>query len=172
MNMSFSNDSIDIIIASNAIHHFYSPAKFFLECHRVLKNNGLILINETTTSLTMRSIMKLMKHEAYDFGVDVFDENVICNDKNDPWSANCAVSELLFTNEEIFNKKFLGLKIINQEFCEFSIFLLSGGVVSKVPMVELPKIILNLFNIIDKVLVFFFPSIFALSRRVVIKKNS
>ena len=41
--------------------------------------------------------MKLMKHEAYDFGVDVFDENVICNDKNDPWSANCAVSELLFT---------------------------------------------------------------------------
>ena len=36
-NINFNDSSIDVIIASHAIHHFYNPAIFLRECSRVLK---------------------------------------------------------------------------------------------------------------------------------------
>ena len=171
-NMSFKDDSIDIIIASHTIHHFYNPAKFFKECRRVLKKNGVILISEVNTSLIMRLILKLMKHEGFSYEVDVFNYKSVCNDKDDPWSANCAIAELLFDNEKKFNEFFKGLTIEYQKKVEFSIFPLSGGVTSKIKIPELPTYILKFFNILDKILIYCFPKIFPLSRSVVIRKSS
>ena len=34
--MDFEDASVDIIIASHTIHHFYNPAMFFFECERFL----------------------------------------------------------------------------------------------------------------------------------------
>ena len=102
-NMDFEDSSIDVIIASHTIHHFYNPAKFFKESSRVLKKDGVILISEINTSLCMRVILKLMSHEGYSYDVDVFNYESICNDKNDLWSANCAVPQLLFDDESKFN---------------------------------------------------------------------
>ena len=62
-NMDIENDSVDVIIASHNMHHFYSPFKFFKECERVLKNDGVILIQEINTSLLMRLLLRLMRHE-------------------------------------------------------------------------------------------------------------
>ena len=170
MDMNIKTGSIDAIVISNALHHFSSPAKFLDECKRVLKKNGLILINEPNTSFFMRMIMNIMKHESYDYNVNVFNKKTICNDKNDPWSSNCAVSELLFKNEDIFNKEVKNLKVIYQKYDEFIVFPLSGGVVSKVKMTELPIWVLKFFDYLDKLLIGINPSIFALRRRIVIKE--
>ena len=170
-NINFNDSSIDVIIASHAIHHFYNPAIFLRECSRVLKKEGVILVSETYTSLMMRLILNLMKHEGYSYDVNVFDYETVCNDKKDPWSANCAIPELLFDNKEKFNNFFKDLQIEKQKFEEFLIFPLSGGVVSKIRMIELPLFLLKLVDIFDKALVSIFPSIFALGKKVVIRKR-
>lgn len=169
--MNFKNASIDVIIASHTIHHFYNPAVFLRECSRVLKKKGVILVSETYTSLMMRLILNLMRHEGYSYEVNVFDYKTVCNDKKDPWSANCAIPELLFDNEVKFNDFFKNLKIEKQKFEEFLIFPLSGGVVSKIKMIEFPVSLLKIIDILDNVLVSIFPSIFALGKKVVIRKT-
>ena len=35
----------------------------------------------------MRFLLRLMRHEGYSYDVNVFDENCVCNDPADPWSA-------------------------------------------------------------------------------------
>ena len=170
-DMDFEDSSIDIIIASHTIHHFYNPAKFFREVERVLKGGGLLLISEINTSLLMRIILKLMRHEGYSYNVDVFNYQTICNDKDDLWSANCAIPELLFEDEQKFSSFFTGLKIEYQKNTEFLIFPLSGGVVSKTKVLELQSWVLDIFDYIDKFLIALFPKIFSLGRRVVVRKN-
>ena len=169
--MCIDDNSVDVIIVSHAIHHFYSPAQFFKECERTLKKNGLILISDTYTSLSMRTILNIMKHEGYNYDVEVFNYQTICNDKKDPWSANCAIPELLFDDEKKFNTFFKRLTITKHKNVEFLIFLLSGGVVSKIKMIELPYLFLRTINLLDKILVCLFPKIFALGKEIVIKKN-
>ena len=60
------------------------------------------------------------------------------NDANDLWSANCAIPEILFNNENKFHKTFPFFKIIKNDLNECLIFPLSGGVISKTKMIELP----------------------------------
>jgi len=170
-DMDFESSSVDIIIASHAIHHLYNPAKFFRESKRVLKGGGLLLISEINTGLFMRIILKLMKHEGYSYDVDVFNYQTVCNDKDDLWSANCSIPELLFDDENKFSSFFRGLKIEYQKNTEFTIFPLSGGVISKIKIPEMPSWLLDTFNVIDKFLIFLFPKIFSFGRRVVIRKT-
>jgi len=169
-SMDFKDNSIDVIIASHTIHHFYSPYKFFKECDRVLKKNGLIIINEINTSLLMRVLLKIMKHEGWSYNVDVFSPSEVVNQKDDPWSANCAVPEMLFSDEARFIKTFQSFRFVKNELCEFLIFPISGGVVSKTKVPELPLCILKILSFLDKLFIKIFPSIFALGRRVVLKK--
>lgn len=169
-NMELPDNSVDIIIASHTIHHFYNPAKFFFECLRVLKKGGLILISEINTSFCMRFLLKILHHEGYSYDIDIFNTESIVNDKKDLWSANCAVPEILFTREREFEDFFEGLKIQLNEPCEFLIFPLSGGVISKLKVPRLPNFILRAVHLLDNLLIKVLPLIFALGRRVVIKK--
>jgi len=41
---TYSDESFDVIFMSNVIHHCNAPIKALRECHRVLGNNGIILI--------------------------------------------------------------------------------------------------------------------------------
>ena len=170
-NMDIEGNSVDVIIASHNIHHFYSPYKFFKECERVLKDDGLLLIQEINTSLIMRVLLRLMRHEGWSYDVDVFDENEVVNNKSDLWSANCAVPELLFNNTSRFESTFSSMKIELNEPCECIIFPASGGVISKTRVPELPAFVLNAILVFDRVLVKISPSLFALGRRVVIRKR-
>ena len=63
------------------------------------------------------------------------------------------------------------MKIEKQKNVEFFIFPLSGGVVSKIKMLELPNLLLRFFDFIDKILVLLFPKVFALGKEIVIRKN-
>lgn len=42
--MTYSDESFDVIFMSNVIHHCDSPAKALSECHRVLADSGVMLI--------------------------------------------------------------------------------------------------------------------------------
>lgn len=169
-NMELPDNSVDVIIASHTIHHFYNPAKFFFECIRVLKKSGYILISEINTSFSMRLLLKILRHEGYSYDIDIFNTESIVNDKKDLWSANCAVPEILFTHEREFENFFEGLKIQLNEPCEFLIFPLSGGVISKTKVPRLPNFFLKLIHFLDRFLIKILPSVFALGRRTVIQK--
>lgn len=171
-NMDLESNSVDVIIASHNIHHFYSPYKFFKECERVLKNDGIVLIQEINTSLLMRALLRLMRHEGWSYEVNVFNENEVVNDKSDLWSANCAAPELLFNDINPFEKTFPLLQVELNELCECMIFPVSGGVISKARVPELPAFMLNAILFIDRILVKVAPSIFAMGRRVVVRKKA
>jgi SAM-dependent methyltransferase len=170
--MPYEDDSVDAIINSHMIHHLATPVKFFREIHRVLKPNGLLLAPDLNTSLCMRLLLRMMRHEGWSYDVDVFDENAVTNDPNDPWSANCAIPELLFSNPERFHQAMPGLKIIRNELCECMLFPLSGGVIAKTRTINLPKFGLKMVHLGDRLLVGLCPSVFALGIRVVIQKTA
>ena len=81
-----------------------------------------------------------------------------------------AFAKLVFSDQKKFEKRFPTLKILENSFSEFFIFMLSGGVIAKTFTINLPKIFLIFFFYLDKLLVNLLPSIFAWTRRIVIKK--
>ena len=73
-NTSFKDESYDYVIASNMIHHIPFPIKFFKEINRILKKGGKLIIFESYCSLTFQLATIIMKHEGFDFTLDVWDE--------------------------------------------------------------------------------------------------
>lgn len=169
-NMQLDDESVDCIIASHNLHHFYSPYKFFKECERVLRPGGLVLIQELNTCLLLRLLLRLMRHEGWSYAVNVFDPTTIANDPSDLWSANCAIPELLFEQTDIFKKTFSKLDIKLNEKKECLLFPLSGGVIAKTRVPELPRWLLEFIVWVDALLVPLSPEIFAMGRSVVLKK--
>lgn len=170
LNMPYENASQDFIISSNMIHHLAKPHLFFTECARVLKPGGVLIIQEVNGSFFMRVLLKLMKHEGYNYNVNPFDKNEICNDPMDLWSGNNVLPNLLFDNMEQFEEYF-PFKCVKQGFAEFVIFPLSGGVTAKTKTIQLPKWGLIFFNTIDKIMIRFSKSTFALQRQIVLRKS-
>ena len=87
-----------------------------------------------------------------------------------PWISNTAVAQLLFKNDKEFKRYFPQYEILENKLSEFLIFLNSGGVNSSFFHIKLNNFFLKILNIIDEILIFFLPSIFALNRTVVLKK--
>ena len=170
MHMPYAADSLDVIISSHMIHHVAKPLVLFEEIHRVLKPGGLLLIHDVNTSLVFRLLLRVMRHEGWSYDVDVFDRRRVANHPEDPWSANCAIPEMLFSDPDRFHRALPGLKVIRNELCECFIFPLSGGVIAKSRTVNLPRMLLEGVNAIDALLVRMLPSVFALGRRVVLEK--
>lgn len=78
---------------------------------------------------------------------------------------------MLFDNKGLFYDKIDYFKIIKDERCEFLMFINSGGVNSKIFYIPLPNICLNIIKLIDYFLVYFFPNIFALQRKIVLLRK-
>ena len=171
MKLPFKDNSVDVIIASHTIHHFYSPISFLKECNNALRPGGKIIIQEINTSLIMRFFLKLMKHEGWSYQVNIFDDQEIANNPSDLWSANCAIPELLFYDNKKFEKAVPFFKIIKNELNECFLFPISGGVISKTRVPNIPIIILKLIKVLDKCLIFIAPNIFAMGRSVVLEKR-
>lgn len=171
LNMPFDDASFDFIVSSNMLHHVPYPVSFLKEMNRVLKPGGLLLVQEINASFFMRLFLRLMRHEGYSFEIDVFNEETVCTNPNDLWSANCAIPNLLFGDEKKFNRNAPYFKIIRNKYCEFLIFLNSGGVIAKIFYIPLPLFLLKIIKIIDNILVKMFPGIFALQRQIVLRKT-
>ena len=171
LNTKIDSNSLDFVISSNMIHHVPYPILFFEEMNRILKPGGKLIIQEINCSNSMRFLLKLMRHEGYDFNTDVFNKNLICTDPNDLWSANCAIPNLLFDDIENFKKNIPFFKIVFTSYSEFFLFINSGGVISKTIHIPLPIRINKFIVILDNILCKISPSFFPLQRQIVLEKN-
>ena len=168
----FNSESFDYVIASNMIHHIPFPIKFFKEMNRIIKKGGKLIIFESYCSLVFQLATIIMKHEGFDFTLNVWDEKNPKSDEKNAWHGNIAVPHLIFDDKAKFEKN-LGkyFKIEYEKLTECFIFLNSGGVTSKTKCIPLNNFFLNLLNKIDKILVKLFPKIFCMGRRIVLKKS-
>lgn len=169
LNMPFADNSVDIFICSHMIHHVAYPKRFFKAAFDKLKPGGKILISEIYTSFFMKLLLLLMRHEGWSYKVDVFSLTHPSNQLDDPWSANCAITELLFQDVNRFEAE-TGFKIEFLKKCEFLTLPLSGGVIAKTNTIQLPMFLLRLIEKIDALLIFLFPNVFALGVKVVLTK--
>ncbi len=168
--MPYGDATIDLLIANNAVHHFARPPLFFAEAARVLKPGGHLLLQECDCSLATRLAIRLTRHEAYDFAADPFDPATVCNDPADPWSANCAIPNLLFDDSARFEQAFPEFRILEQRRSEFFVYFNSGGIVGRAPYLPLPWIALRVLDLVDAALVGLAPGIFASQRRIVLQR--
>ena len=170
LDTKFDNEAFDFIVSSNMIHHVPYPMRFFKEMNRILKPGGRLIIQEINCSFFMKYLLRIMRHEGFDFTVNVFDQNLICTDPNDLWSANCAIPNLLFDDQKRFHSEISNFKIIKYSHSEFFSFVNSGGVISKTFYIPLPVVFLKMLTKIDNILSHYFPNIFSLQRQIVLKK--
>ncbi len=171
-NTKFESESFDYVISSNMIHHIPYPTKFFKEMNRILKKNGKLIIFEAYCSIFFQLATLIMKHEGFDFTVNVWDEKKPKSDEKNVWAGNIAVPNLIFDDKKNFNEK-LGhmFSLEYEKFVECFIFLNSGGVTSKTFCIPMNNFFMNILNILDKILVKILPSIFCMGRRIVLVKK-
>ncbi len=162
-------NKVDIFILNHSLHHCANPYSALLKMSKYLKKDGLILMNEPEISFSLKLIQKVLNDESWSLKSSVFRKKKIFY-SNDPWFSNTAIANLLFEDEKKFNKYFPQFEILNNSLSEFFIFLNSGGVNSAFFYIPLNKFLLNITNLIDKFLIFLFPKIFALNRKVILKK--
>ena len=172
MKPPFEEKSVDVIICSHMIHHMAKPVTFFRLVHPILKDGGRIIIQDLNTAFTLRLLLRIMRHEGWSYDIDVFDEKSVTNDATDPWSANCAIPELLFQSSTAFEEKVPGFKVVLNDLNECLLFPLSGGVIAKKGVPEISDFILSAVKVIDRVLIAVAPSVFAMGRSVVLEKTS
>ena len=171
-NTGFKNNDLDFVIASNMIHHIPYPIKFFKEIHRILKNGGRLIIFESYCSIFFQLATMIMKHEGFDFTLNVWDEEEPKSDEKNAWHGNIAVPHLIFDDRYRFDKEIGNLfEIEYEELTECLIFINSGGVTSKTAFIPMNNFFLNILDYIDRVLIKFFPKIFCMGRRIVLKKK-
>ena len=111
----------------------------------------------------------VLDDESWSLKSKVFNRKSIFNPKS-PWISNTAVAQLLFKNDKKFQKHFPQYEIVENKLSEFFIFLNSGGVNSSFFHIKLNNFFLKILNIVDEILIFFLPNIFALNRTIVLKK--
>ena len=171
-NTKFKDDSFDYVISSNMIHHVPYPIKFFREMNRILKKGGKLIIFESYCSILLQMAVFVMRHEGFDFTVDVWDEKNPKSDEDNVWAGNIAVSNLIFDNKEKFNSNLGHLfSIKHEELVECLIFLNSGGVTSKTFRIPMNNFFMNILKQIDKFLIKVSPNIFCMGRRLVLVKK-
>ena len=168
MQIGELGEQFDVVVCSHMIHHLSSPMRFFDQLGKAVKPGGRVLINEIHTSLSMRFLLWLMRHEGYSYDVDVFDPEAIANDPRDPWGANCAIPQLLWADLPAFEAAVPQFRIELYERNECLVFPLSGGVIAKTKTVNLPDAVLKVVDWVDGALIKLAPQTFAMASRLVL----
>ncbi len=171
MATPFADETLNFVVSSNMIHHVARPLLFFREMERILKPGGRLIIQEVNASLAMRVLLRAMRHEGYSYEPNVFDPEVICNEASDPWSANCAIPNLLFDDRAKFEEHVPAFKMVHTGFREFAGMINSGGVIAKTVCIPLPRFVLKLVHGLDTALASVFPGVFAMQRQIVLEKR-
>ena len=162
---------VDVFIINHALHHCPNPSKSLKKMLTYLKKDGLVLINEPETSFFLKFFQYILDDESWSYNVNIFNSKKNIFESSSPWDSNTAVAQLLFRDEIKFNYFFPNFTILKNDLSEFSIFLNSGGVVQDTFHIPVNKLIFKFMNLIDRLLIWLMPSVFALNRRIVLKKN-
>jgi SAM-dependent methyltransferase len=170
LNSGFESNSFDYIIINQVLHHLSSPYKFFQEAFRILRPGGRLLVLDPYTSLLMRTVLRIMRHEGFNELVNLKNVNTEFCDAKDPWSANCSTAKLIFDNDEreIYTN---GFRLIQKVTCECLTFLNSGGVVAKTFYIPLSNLLLTLLNKVDRQIVRLAPNLLGTQIRVALEKT-
>lgn len=170
LNTPFDDGSLDFVISVNVIHHLAHPLRFFREMARVLRVGGRLIVQDVHCSVFLRMALRLQRHEGYDYNVDVFDDEAICTDPDDPWAGNNAIVDLLLEDEERLARAVPELVLKHRSHSEFLTLLNSGGVIAKTAYVPLPMPLMRIVDGFDQVLTRRFPGAFASQVQLVFEK--
>jgi SAM-dependent methyltransferase len=171
LNLDMDDDSVDVFLCSNVLHHFASPYKFLKAASKKLKPGGRIIFFEPYSSVILKMAHRTLNLEGWNDSSDVFSEETICNIKDEPWSANLSIPKLLFGNKAKFETTFFEYKLAKYELTECFLFLLSGGVNFKTFHPKVSQKGCQRIEKIDNFLVKLCPKVFALGLRAVIVKK-
>ena len=154
----------DVLIFNHCLHHSKNPISVLKNISKkIIKKGGFVLINEPETSIIFKFFLKIFKHERYD-------DNIKKIHNKNFWYENNSTGKLLFSNKRV-NDLFLNeYKIIKNDLNEFLIFLNCSGNGVNTPYIPLNYFFLKIVDKIDKILIKMFPSIFALNRKIILKK--
>ena len=152
----------DVFILNHSLHHSNNPIKVLKHLDKFLKKDGYILINEPEISFFFKFFLKIFDHEGWDLNI----EN---SKKKNFWVENNATGKLLFEGK-VSGDKFQNYKIVENELSEFLTFLNSSGNGVDATHIKLSHKLLRFIWLLDKFLVKIFPNIFALNRKIVLKK--
>ncbi|HOK38268.1 MAG TPA: class I SAM-dependent methyltransferase [Bacteroidales bacterium] len=168
----FPAESFDYILMINVLHHLDKPLQFFREAERILKPEGKIVFIEPYTSLLMKLLLKLSKHESFYENISPLSEKYsFVKISKSNIDGNNSVAKLIMKNKSSFEQIFPNLNIENIQYRETFIFMNSGGQYHKSPYIPLPKFMLKTCNLKDRILTRIFPDIFALGVYFTVKKK-
>lgn len=126
--LPFASRSFDNLILVDVLHHLESPATFFSEAQRVLRNRGRIVMVEPGITPLSYPFWKLFHHEPVRMLVDPL---APAPEKapRDPFSdSNQAIPTLLFGRyRRAFEHRFPGLTVLRVEPMSLIAYPLSGG---------------------------------------------
>jgi SAM-dependent methyltransferase len=171
VSLTYKDNSLDVIIANNMIHHLCQPIKFFGEASRVLKKGGRVLIQDVNCSWCMCGLLRMMRIEDFDFSVDAFDVHRHCTHARNNWDGNAAIANVLFDDVVRFEDCVPAFRVVEKENSECFVYMCSGGINGKTLRIRLPCFVLKMLDGIDECLVSLMPRVFALQMRVVLEKR-
>ena len=163
---------VDVFIINQALHHCANPRRLLEKLNIYLKDGGYVLINEPEISFFLKFFLYFLDDEAWSLKADVFNNKKNIFNPNSVWDANNATATLLFGDENKFHNHFPKYMIKKNELSEFFIFINSGGVVQKTFYIPVNRFLFKLLHCFDKILILFFPKVFALGRTVILKRYS
>lgn len=168
----FEDNSFDFALSVNVIHHLAHPLRYFTEIARILRPGGRLIVQDMHCSVFMRAALRLQNHEGYDYNVDVFDDDVICTDPQDPWAGNNAIVDLLLEDRSKLFQHIPQFRLIHESHSEFLTLLNSGGVVARSVYVPLPMPLMNVVEKVDRVLTRTFPEALSSQVQLVFEKRA
>ena len=172
LHTPFDDASFDFALCSNMIHHLAHPLRFLAEMSRILRPGGRLIVQDVHCSVFLRLALRVMRHEGYDYNVNVFDDDAVCTDPVDQWIGNNAIVDLLLEDKPQLLRKLPQFKLIYENNSEFLTFLNSGGVGAKTAYIPLPMPVVSVVDKIDRALIKRFPKAFAMQVQLVFEKRN
>jgi len=152
------NDSIDVMLLVNVLHHIKQPIDFLIRARKKLANHGKVILVEPFFSLLSYPIYRYLHHERVDFTIT---EPELVDVKGPLSSSNQAMPYMIFFKKNEWLQRLshdydLTLMKVGH-FSGFSYFA-SGGVSVKIPI---PHALYKICMATDITLVRHFPRLFA-----------
>jgi SAM-dependent methyltransferase len=127
-SLPFLDESVDLIVAKDVLHHISDPQAHFLEIARVLKLGGSVVYADPNWNMVSKLVFTFFHPEVFDDKQTEWKFN-----SSDPMYSNQALPYIIFVRDiEIFNSLNPKLRaIIHSKKMNGLSFLFSGGVMNR-----------------------------------------